>query len=132
VGLSDLYFTDKPDVARMHSRPVMGGIFIRMLYDKDIWKKWASRDVTRAAGPWAPIPIPVAVKTTDIIKPASLTWRYTTQKPAGQWTAPDFDDASWQEGPGGFGTRNTPGAIVKTVWNTSDIYLRTEIIIPSP
>jgi len=56
VGLTDLYFTDQPDAARMHSRPVIGGLFIKMLYDKDVWKKWAMRDRTKANGPWAPLP----------------------------------------------------------------------------
>jgi hypothetical protein len=69
VGLSDLYFTDKPEEAFFHSRPVIGGIFIKMLYDKDLWKKWASRDQTKAAGPWAPIP--QTPETTDADKPAT-------------------------------------------------------------
>jgi hypothetical protein len=56
VGLTDLYFTDQPDAARMHSRPVIGGLFIKMLYNQEVWKKWASRDQTRANGPWAPLP----------------------------------------------------------------------------
>jgi len=56
VGLTDLYFTDKPDTALMHSRPVIGGIFVKMLYDTEVWKKWAARDKTKANGPWAPIP----------------------------------------------------------------------------
>lgn len=52
------------------------------------------------------------------------TWRYTTTSPAGDWYSDTFDDSSWNEGPGGFGTAETPGAIVGTVWNTSDIWLR--------
>jgi hypothetical protein len=128
VGLTDLYFTDRPDSARMHSRPVMGGIFIKMLYNKAVWKKWASRDQTKANGPWAPIP--AAPTAVDVVKPASLTWRYTTQKPAETWFRADFDDSSWPQGPGGFGTRGTPGAIVKTAWNTPDIWLRGQITIP--
>jgi len=56
VGLTDLYFTDRPDTALMHSRPVIGGIFIKMLHDKTGWKKWAARDKTNARGPWAELP----------------------------------------------------------------------------
>ncbi|MFI5380688.1 MAG: glutaminase domain-containing protein [Tepidisphaerales bacterium] len=128
VGLTDLYFTDKPDAALMHSRPVIGGLFIKMLYNQPVWKKWASRDQTKANGPWAPIPTPAAA--IDVVKPASLTWRYTTQKPAADWVGAAFDDAAWKQGRGGFGTRGTPGAIVNTVWNTDDIWLRGEITIP--
>jgi hypothetical protein len=128
VGLTDLYFTDQPDAALMHSRPVIGGLFIKMLYNPTVWKKWASRDQTKANGPWAPIPKePVAV---DVVKPASTTWRYTTQQPGEGWFRTGFDDASWKQGLGGFGTRGTPGAIVNTGWNTSDIWLRGQITIP--
>lgn len=128
VGLTDLYFTDLPDAARMHSRPVIGGLFIKMLYDPAVWKKWAARDRTRAEGPWAPLPAPP--QTVDVIKPCTTTWRFTTEKPADNWFAADFDDSSWKQAPGGFGTRGTPGANVKTEWRTSDIWLRTEIPIP--
>jgi hypothetical protein len=44
-----------------------------------------------------------------------LSWRFTTKEPADDWTAADFADGSWQEGPAGFGT---------TEWNTGDIWLR--------
>lgn len=128
VGLTDLYFTDRPDTARMHSRPVIGGIFIKMLYDKDVWKKWASRDKTNARGPWAGLPSPPVTKA--VVAPGSIQWRYTTREPAKRWTDPDFKDASWKQAYGGFGTRHTPGIHVKTLWNTSDIWIRGEITIP--
>lgn len=128
VGLTDLYFTDVPDSALMHSRPVIGGLFIKMLYDKAVWKKWASRDRTRANGPWAPLP--PAPKIIEVVKPASTTWHYTLENPGERWYAANFDDSGWKQAPGGFGTAGTPGATVKTEWRTSDIWLRGEIIIP--
>lgn len=51
-------------------------------------------------------------------------WRYTLEAPGEGWQQPDFDDADWTEGHGGFGTRHTPGARVGTVWSTNDIWLR--------
>jgi len=52
------------------------------------------------------------------------TWSYTLQTPPKNWFQPEFKAAKWNTGPGGFGTRGTPGAVVRTIWNTSDIWLR--------
>lgn len=57
-------------------------------------------------------------------------WRYTLARPAEEWFKPDFNDSSWKSGPGGFGTVGTPGAVVRTVWNTGAIWLRREIRLP--
>jgi hypothetical protein len=57
-------------------------------------------------------------------------WRYTTTRPAADWLKPDFDASAWKEGPAGFGTRNTPGARVRTEWNSADIWLRREFTLP--
>jgi hypothetical protein len=58
-------------------------------------------------------------------------WRYTTEPPASDWMQPDFDDAGWQMGPGGFGVAGTPGAVVKTPWQTPEIWLRRTFTLPS-
>jgi Domain of unknown function (DUF4965)/Domain of unknown function (DUF1793) len=55
VPVSDFYWTETAKDAGMHARPVIGGVFLRFLYDARIWKKWAVRDTTKATG-WAPIP----------------------------------------------------------------------------
>jgi hypothetical protein len=57
-------------------------------------------------------------------------WRYTFARPSEGWFKPDFNDSSWKSGPGGFGTVGTPGAVVRTVWNTDAIWLRREITLP--
>src|SRR5262249_17352657 len=57
-------------------------------------------------------------------------WSYTIDKPADNWFKPDFEDKGWKSGPGGFGTHRTPGAVVRTVWNTNDIWLRRTITLP--
>ena len=54
-----------------------------------------------------------------------VTWRYTTEKPADEWSKPDFDASAWKESPAGFGTQGTPNTVIGTVWKTPDIWLRT-------
>lgn len=54
--------------------------------------------------------------------------RWTTAKPSGNWTAADFDDSSWKEDAGAFGTQeNEPTA--KTQWGTPEIWVRRAIDI---
>ena len=65
-----------------------------------------------------------------VVPHGTTVWQYTTQKPETNWFKADFDASKWQKAPAGFGTKETPGADVKTVWNTSDIWLRAEITIP--
>jgi len=55
----------------------------------------------------------------------ATTWRYTTEIPADDWRQADFDDSAWRQGPGGFGTKGTPGTKIGTTWNSPDIWLRT-------
>jgi hypothetical protein len=59
------------------------------------------------------------------------TWRYTLAKPPVKWFESDFDDSTWKTGPGGFGTRGTPGSVVGTVWKTPDIWIRREFTLPA-
>jgi hypothetical protein len=64
---------------------------------------------------------------TDIVPTSEKDgqkWRYLTSKPAEGWMKPDFDDSTWKGGVGGFGTKGTPGAIVRTTWDGKDIWLR--------
>jgi hypothetical protein len=58
-------------------------------------------------------------------------WRYTTEKPAESWYQREFNDSGWSEGPGGFGRAKTPGAVIRTPWLTSDIWLRRTFELPS-
>lgn len=129
--MTDWYQTKDAKKVGFTARPVVGGVFLQLLYDKAVWKKWASRDKTKASG-WAPIP-PLPKITTLI--PAADTqpalWRYTTAKPADDWAKAGFDDSAWQEGKGGFGTAGTPGAVIGTKWNTPDIWLRREVELPA-
>ncbi len=57
-------------------------------------------------------------------KDEDVNWKYTTETPAQDWYSADFDDTNWRSGSAGFGTDGTLGAIVRTIWNTSDIWMR--------
>ena len=130
--LADSYETDKIESGGMHARPVVGGLFIKMLATPDLWKKWARRDHTKA-GNWAPLPETPQLKITDVVPTAQtgpVNWSYTLQKPSEGWASASFDSSGWKQGPAGFGTEGTPGAVVRTTWNTGDIWIRREVTLP--
>ncbi|NBS52046.1 MAG: DUF4965 domain-containing protein, partial [Spartobacteria bacterium] len=56
--LTDWYQTETARKVGFTARPVIGGVFAQMLYNKPVWKKYADRDRTKAAN-WAPMPSPV-------------------------------------------------------------------------
>lgn len=121
---ADLYSTHKAEEIIMHARPVVGGAFIAVLKDTGLWRRWASRG-ERIKGEWAPIPAPrqsTAVVPTAEKEP--IAWHYTFEQPSAGWFGTDFDDSAWSEGQAGFGVEGTPGAVVRTNWNTADIWMR--------
>ncbi len=128
--LTDWYWAQDAKKRGFTARPVIGGVFAQMLYDKAVWQKYADRDKTKASG-WAPMP--VAPKIV-IVAPASdkepFTWRYTTQKPEDSWFASAFDASAWKEGPAGFGAGKPPHSVIRTPWKTPDIWLRREVTLP--
>ena len=131
VPMTDWYHTDSGKQSGFQARPVVGGVFIKMMDDDAMWKKWTAR-AQNVSGEWAPMPRPPTIEVVESgSKNDGVLWRYTTRKPADGWMNFGFSDTAWKQAPGGFGTRGTPGAIVRTVWDTPDIYLRREITVPS-
>jgi len=129
--LTDWYQTKTARKVGFTARSVVGGVFMRMLYEKPLWQKYASRDKTKASH-WAPMPKPPgfeAIVPAADTQPAS--WHYLTNQPPANWFAPDFDASAWPEGRSGFGTPQTPGSIIGTTWNTDDIWLRREVDLPA-
>jgi hypothetical protein len=126
--MTDWYETQSGKKVGFTARPVVGGVFAELLYNKELVHKYASRDKTKAAK-WAAMPIyaaPAALVPTAR-EDKNIEWHYTTEKPADSWTSTNFDASGWKMGKGGFGTRGTPGAIIGTDWHTGDIWLRREI-----
>jgi hypothetical protein len=126
VPMTDWYDTSNADRIGFQARPVVGGVFIRLLQDRKNWKKYA-RHAGQIPNNWAQIPPPLRF---EILVPNAqtekLAWRYTTTKPNNDWFKADFDDSGWDTGEAGFGTADTPGAIMGTTWDTPDIWLRRE------
>src|SRR5205814_8759910 len=87
-------------------------------------------DRVRAANLRLFTPPPVVETIVATSRDAAVEWRYTTSRPDDGWFATDFDAAAWPAGPGGFGTRNPPGAGVRTVWNAPDIWIRRSFDLP--
>ena len=130
--MTDWYQTKSGRKVGFTARPVVGGVFAQMLYDSKGWAKYASRDKTRATG-WAPLPDYVPPTLLPVIPDAKqgpgARWSYTTDRPAEGWKLPEFDASGWRQGEAGFGTRGTPGSIVRTEWSSGDIWLRREVTL---
>ena len=78
------------------------------------------------------LPPPVIKRFVPTSQDHAQTWRYRTTPPEQGWQSPDYNDSSWKEGPAGFGTEGTPGAIVRTEWKSSDIWLRRSFELAEP
>ncbi|MEM7231077.1 MAG: DUF1553 domain-containing protein [Planctomycetota bacterium] len=85
--------------------------------------EWSSSDFsqrslanTRSASP--------GIFFSDARGSSPSEWMYTTRKPNKRWADRKFRANGWKKGIAGFGTKGTPGAIVRTTWNTKEIWLR--------
>ena len=52
---------------------------------------------------------------------------YTFDAPQGEWTAVNYNAEGWKKGKGAFGTNDMP--VVRTSWNTKDIWVRREFTL---
>jgi hypothetical protein len=98
-----------------------------LTYDREVIKLPVEVLAAVNRGQFPPEPKVTVLSPTSQDDP--VTWRYTTNQPPEDWFKPGYDAAGWKEGPGGFGTRGTPGSVVRTEWKTSDIWLRREFTL---
>jgi hypothetical protein len=139
VPLNDLYWTAAGRKVSMHARPVVGAFFLKLLFDRDVRERWTSRDRTKV-GAWAMfpdakyVPPPVPDTITPVVATADAEgsqWLYTTTEPDARWFSMVYKPTTWKLGWSGFGTPETPGSAVRTVWKTSDIWLRKDVVLPA-
>ncbi len=79
VPMTDWFRTEEPRAQAFRARPVVGGVFLKALYDGALWAKWANRD-SWPKGEWAPLPAPAEVVVATA-REAETVWRYTTEDP---------------------------------------------------
>jgi hypothetical protein len=97
-------------------------------YDRAVIKVDEKRIAAANRGDFTNVP---AVETlVPSSRDKAQTWHWTLTKPAEDWYKPDFKPDDWKTGPGGFGTRGTPGAVVRTEWKTDDIWIRRDFDLP--
>jgi len=116
-GLSAAVYTQTTDV-----EIEVNGL---MTYDRAMIKM--DTDTIRAAAEKLYLPPPIVTTIVPTSQSKGQVWRYTTTQPADGWQQDEFDDSDWTIGKGGFGTESTPGAVIGTTWDTSDIWLRRTI-----
>ncbi len=102
-----------------------------LTYDRAVIKPDLERIAAVNRGDFSRMPPPPIVTTVVPTSEArGMDWRYTFEKPGDGWFQPAFDASAWKRGPGGFGTKSTPGSVVRTEWNTADIWLRRDFNFP--
>ncbi|TWT97842.1 hypothetical protein Pla108_19950 [Botrimarina colliarenosi] len=128
--MTDWYRTENATKVGFTARPVVGGVFMRMLCDSDVWSKWSKRDQTQAEDYATLPPAPVLHELVATADSKPSTCRYTTTKPMDGWQSSSFDDKSWKEGKSGFGAKGTPGAKIGVNWESRDIWVRRHFDLP--
>ena len=109
---TDWYETGNARKVGFTARPVLGGVFLQMLYDREVWQKWARRDTIKAAvGP----PMPRAPKIVTVVpaadqapRPNGIS-RPTSRRMIGPNLALMIRPG--KNRPAGFGARGTPARI---------------------
>ena len=56
VPMTDWYSAETARKSGFQARSVVGGVFIKLLDDKNVWRKWSTRDLAKPKN-WAPLPV---------------------------------------------------------------------------
>ncbi len=133
VPMTDWYRTIEGTQVGFKARSAIGGVFMPVLNDKQIWNKWAGRDLVASKNinqNWASFPTPPLVTAlAPTSEQQAVTWKYTVTQPAGRWFGQNYDDSTWQTGAAGFGSGVADGATIRTDWTANDIWARREFTL---
>jgi hypothetical protein len=121
-GLSAAVYTQTTDV-----EIEVNGL---MTYDREIVKMEGAR--IKAAAESLYLPPPKIVVVVPSSEKSAQTWRYTTTKPDTAWFEPGFNDGKWKTGPAGFGVEGRTGAVLRTKWDSPEIWLRRTFDLKAP
>ena len=121
LGISAFIYTQLTDVEQE-----INGL---LTYDRAVEK--LDRRIVRAAhlGEFPPLPPDPHPDWLPTSEDEPVTWSYTTNAPAANWSAPDFDAGTWPTGPATFG-HDIAG--VRTPWTGADIWIRREFTAATP
>ncbi len=98
-----------------------------MTYDREVLKVDSTRVAAANRGDFSRAPQVATVLPTA--RQQAAAWHYRLDAPPAGWQEASFDASAWTEGQGGFGTRGTPGATVRSEWKTPDIWLRRQFML---
>ena len=118
-GLSAAVYTQTTDVE--------GEVNGLMTYDREV-VKLGSPEVVAANRSVYQTPPPAKMLAPTSQKHVTFA-KYTTDEPKGNWFDPTFDDSSWIESIGGFGSGRAWNVMPRTAWKTDDIWLRRTIVL---
>ncbi len=120
-GLSAAVYTQTTDV-----EVEVNGL---LTYDRAVLKMPAQEIAAANATLFLPPPKVHVIAPTSQHSPQE--WRFTTSSPSADWYQPEFDAASWTKGPGGLGSKETPGTVVRAVWKSPEIWARRQFDMTS-
>jgi hypothetical protein len=96
-----------------------------LTYDRKVRKPDADRIRAAIASASTPTTLTTFVPTSQT---TAQMWKYRFNQPSSGWTGTNYveNPANWTNAPGGFGAGNPPNTagLVRTPWNTADIWLR--------
>jgi hypothetical protein len=85
IPLSDWFFTTNAKRRGFQARSVVGGVYIKMLTDRSLWKKYSQR--AERTGDYRSL-YPANIKIKEIVPTSQaepVIWRYTLEKPTDHW-----------------------------------------------